>query len=87
VRNWARTLNCTCRSSGQGAPLSATSLRTLKEKWEAKYENWKKSALEESELAYLRADGIYVKAALSAVIGVLRGGRKKLGVRGELSGD
>lgn len=69
---------------GEGAPLSATSLRRLKEKWEAEYEQWKRSPIEESELANLGADGIYVKAgigkeqaALLVVIGALRDGRKK----------
>lgn len=70
---------------GEGAPLSATSVGRLKEKWEAEYEQWKRSAIEESELAYLWADGVYVKAgigkekaALLVVIGVLKDGRKKL---------
>ncbi len=69
---------------GGGAPLSATSLRRLKEKWGAEYEQWKRSPIEESELAYVWADGIYVKAgigkekaALLVVIGALRDGRKK----------
>lgn len=69
---------------GEGAPLSATSLTRLKEKWEAEYQQWKRSPIEESELAYVWADGIYVKAgigkekaALLVVIGALRGGRKK----------
>lgn len=38
---------------GEGAPLSATSLRRLKEKWEAEYQQWKRSPIEESELAYV----------------------------------
>ncbi|MFQ5870202.1 MAG: IS256 family transposase [Candidatus Zixiibacteriota bacterium] len=70
---------------GGGAPLSATSIRRLKEKWEAEYEEWRGSPIEESELAYAWADGIYVKAgigkekaALLVVIGTLRDGGKRL---------
>ena len=69
---------------GEGAPLSATSLSRLKEKWEAEYEQWKRAPIEEAELAYAWADGIYVKAgigrekaALLVVIGVLKDGQKK----------
>jgi transposase-like protein len=69
---------------GEGAPLSASSLQRLKEKWEAEYEQWKSEPLEEKDWAYLWADGIYVKAgvgqekaALLVVIGVMRDGSKR----------
>jgi len=70
---------------GEGAPLSATSLQRLKEKWQAEYEQWKSKPIEESEWAYLWADGIYVKAgigkekaALLVVIGVSKDGTKRV---------
>src|SRR5437879_6262422 len=49
---------------GEGAPLSASSLQRLKEKWESEYEQWKSTAIEEKDWAYLWADGIYVKAGI-----------------------
>ena len=61
---------------GEGAPLSASSLQRLKEKWEQEYEQWKSTA---KDWAYFWADGIYVKAgigkekaALLVVIGARR---------------
>jgi putative transposase len=69
---------------GEGAPLSASSLQRLKEKWEGEYEEWKSAAIEEKQWAYLWADGIYVKAgigkekaALLVVIGVKEDGTKQ----------
>lgn len=69
---------------GEGASLSASSLQRLKEKWQGEYEQWKSTAIEEKEWAYLWADGIYVKAgvgrekaALLVVIGVKKNGRKQ----------
>ncbi len=68
---------------GEGAPLSATSLQRLKEKWQGEYEQWKSTPIEEKDWAYLWADGIYVKAglgkekaALLVVIGVNKDGSK-----------
>ncbi len=69
---------------GEGAPLSASSLQRLKEKWQGEYEQWKQTAVEETEWAYFWADGIYVKAgigkekaALLVVIGVAEDGTKR----------
>jgi transposase-like protein len=69
---------------GEGAPLSASSLQRLKEKWQGEYEQWKSTAVEESDWAYFWADGIYVKAgigrekaALLVVIGVQEDGTKR----------
>jgi len=69
---------------GQGAPLSASSLQRLKEKWQGEYEQWKSTAVEEEDWAYFWADGIYVKAgigkekaALLVVIGVQEDGTKR----------
>jgi transposase-like protein len=68
---------------GEGAPLSATSLQRLKEKWQGEYEQWKSEPVQERDWAYLWADGIYVKAgigkekaALLVVIGVKKDGSK-----------
>lgn len=70
---------------GAGAPLSASSLQRLKEKWAAEYEQWRSTPLEEAQLAYLWADGIYVKAglgkekaALLVVLGAMRDGSKRV---------
>jgi transposase-like protein len=69
---------------GEGAPLSASSLQRLKEKWQGEYEDWKSTAIEEKDWAYFWADGIYVKAgigkekaALLVVIGVQKDGQKR----------
>ena len=70
---------------GQGAPLSASSLQRLKEKWEGEYEQWRSEPMVEEEFSYLWADGIYVKAgigkekaALLVVIGAMRDGSKRV---------
>lgn len=69
---------------GEGAPLSASSLQRLKEKWQGEYEQWSHEPVKESNWAYLWADGIYVKAglgkekaALLVVIGVKGDGSKR----------
>jgi transposase-like protein len=69
---------------GEGAPLSASSLQRLKEKWEGEYEQWKSTLIEEKDWAYFWADGIYIKAglgkekaALLVVIGVKKDGQKR----------
>jgi putative transposase len=36
---------------GEGAPLSAASLQRLKEKWRGEYEQWKSTAIEETDWA------------------------------------
>ena len=69
---------------GEGAPLSASSLQRLKEKWQGEYEKWRSTAIEEEDWAYFWADGIYVKAgigkekaALLVVVGVQEDGTKR----------
>lgn len=69
---------------GEGAPLSASSLQRLKEKWQSEYGQWNRQPIKESHWAYLWADGIYVKAglgkekaALLVVIGVKGDGSKR----------
>jgi putative transposase len=68
---------------GDGAPLSPASLLRLKTQWLAEYETWKQRRLDNLEIVYLWADGLYVKAgledtkaALLVMIGVLTNGQK-----------
>lgn len=68
---------------GDGAPLSAKSIERLRAKWQAEFAAWKQRRLDELEVVYVWADGLYVKAgledtkaALLVVIGALRDGRK-----------
>ncbi len=70
---------------GEGAPLSASSIERLRAGWQAEYDTWKSRPLEDRELVYLWADGVYVKAglekeraALLVVIGAMRDGRKEV---------
>jgi putative transposase len=68
---------------GEGAPLSATSLARLKASWQLDYEAWKQRRLDDLEVVYVWADGLYVKAgledskaALPVLIGALTAGQK-----------
>src|SRR5689334_21680110 len=68
---------------GDGAPLSPASLLRLKTQWQEEYEAWKQRRLDDLEVVYLWADGLYVKAgledtkaALLVMIGALTNGQK-----------
>jgi putative transposase len=68
---------------GDGAPLSPASLLRLKTQWQLEYEMWKQRRLDDLEVVYLWADGLYVKAgledtkaALLVMIGMLTNGQK-----------
>src|SRR5215471_6920860 len=68
---------------GEGAPLSPASLLRLKTQWQGEYETWKQRRLDDLEVVYIWADGLYVKAgledtkaALLVMIGVLTNGQK-----------
>src|SRR3954447_4864821 len=68
---------------GDGAPLSPASLLRLKTQWQLEYETWKQRRLDDLEVVYIWADGLYVKAgledtkaALLVMIGVLTNGQK-----------
>jgi putative transposase len=68
---------------GEGAPLSASALARLKGHWQVEYETWKKRRLDDLNVVYVWADGLYVKAgledtqaALLVLIGALTDGRK-----------
>jgi len=70
---------------GDGAPLSASSIGRLRAKWEEEFETWQERRLDDRELVYVWADGIYVKAglekdkaALLVVIGAMSDGRKEV---------
>lgn len=68
---------------GDAAPLSTASLQRLKAQWLLEYEAWKQQRLDDLEVVYVWADGLYVKAglenskaALLVIIGALTDGRK-----------
>jgi putative transposase len=70
---------------GEKAPLSASTVARLKQKWQAEYQAWKRRSLKDLEVVYLWVDGIYVKAGLekekAAVLTVIAGlsdGRKEI---------
>ena len=49
---------------GENAPLSASTVSRLKQKWQGEYEQWLARPLDEFEVVYLWVDGVYVKAGL-----------------------
>jgi putative transposase len=68
---------------GDAAPLSAASLTRLKARWQLEYAAWKRRRLDDLEVVYMWADGLYVKAgledtkaALLVMIGALTTGQK-----------
>ena len=68
---------------GDRAPVSASTVARLKERWHGEYHVWRRRSLEELEVVYLWVDGVYVKAGLekekAAVLVALAGltdGRK-----------
>ena len=70
---------------GDAAPLSPSSIGRLRSKWEEEFETWQERRLDDRELVYAWADGIYVKAglekdkaALLVVIGAMSDGRKEV---------
>ena len=70
---------------GEQAPLSASTVARLKQKWQAEHEEWSFHSLAELEVVYLWVDGIYVKAglekekaALLVAVAGLADGRKVL---------
>ena len=68
---------------GEDAHLSANTVARLKQKWHGEWEAWQSRRLQDLELVYLWADGVYVKAGLEkekaavlVVLGALSDGRK-----------
>ena len=49
---------------GEEAPLSASTIARLKQRWLAELETWNTRRLDKLEVVYLWADGVYVKAGL-----------------------
>ena len=49
---------------GDAAPLSPASLVRLKAQWQHEYEVWKQRRLDDVEVVYVWADGLYMKAGL-----------------------
>jgi putative transposase len=49
---------------GEEAPVSASTVGRLKASWQVEFEAWKNRRLDELEIVYLWADGVYVKAGL-----------------------
>ena len=49
---------------GEEAPISASTVARLKEKWHSEFEGWKARRLDDLEVVYLWADGVYIKAGL-----------------------
>ena len=65
--------------------MPASSIARLREKWIVEYNAWRSRRLDDRELVYAWADGIYVKAglekqkaALLVVIGAMSDGRKEV---------
>ena len=70
---------------GEGALLSKASIQRLREEWKREHELWSRRSLEDREMVYVWADGIYVKAglerdkaALLVVIGAKSDGTKEI---------
>ena len=49
---------------GEEAHLSASTVARLKQKWQGEMEAWQSRPLDELEVVYLWADGVYIKAGL-----------------------
>ena len=52
-----------CGLLGEEAPVSASTVARLKDKWNAELAEWRKP-LDDLEVVYMRVDGVYVKAGL-----------------------
>jgi putative transposase len=68
---------------GKDAPVSASSVARLKDRWQVEWRQWRGRCLEDLAIVYMWVDGVYVKAglekekaALLVVIGALVDGRK-----------
>lgn len=49
---------------GEEAPISASTVARLKEKWHAELAEWRQRPLDDLEVVYMWVDGVYVKAGL-----------------------
>ena len=70
---------------GEDAPVSATTVARLKDKWNIKLSEWRRRRLDDLEVVYVWVDGVYVKvglerekAAVLVVIAALSDGSKQV---------
>jgi transposase-like protein len=70
---------------GDAAPLSPSSIDRLRSSWQREFDAWRARRLDERELVYVWADGIYVKAglekekaALLVIVGAMKDGTKEV---------
>ena len=49
---------------GEEAPVSASTVARLKERWNAELAGWRARPLDDLEVVYMWVDGVYVKAGL-----------------------
>jgi len=68
---------------GEDAPVSASTVARLKEKWHAELAEWRQRPLDDLQVVYMWVDGVYVKAGLErdkavilVVLAALSDGRK-----------
>lgn len=68
---------------GEEAPVSASTVARLKERWHAELAQWRQRPLDDLEVVYLWVDGVYIKAGLEkekaailVVLAALADGRK-----------
>ena len=68
---------------GEDAPVSASTVARLKERWHAELAEWRQRPLDDLEVVYMWVDGVYVKAGLErdkavilVVLAALSDGRK-----------
>ena len=68
---------------GEDAPVSASTVARLKDKWNAELAQWRARPLDDLEMVYMWVDGVYVKAGLEreraavlVVMAALSDGRK-----------
>ncbi len=68
---------------GEEAPISASTVARLKERWQTEWEEWRRRSLEGLRLVYMWVDGVYIKAglektkaALLVAVGALSNGKK-----------
>lgn len=73
---------------GDDAPVSASTICRLKEKWQSEWESWKNRDLSKLNVTYLWVDGVYIKAGLEkekaclfvAIAGLANGKKTLIGL-------
>ena len=59
---------------GEEAPVSASTVARLKDKWNAELAEWHARSLDDLEVVYMWVDGVYVKAGLEKEKAAILGG-------------